>query len=79
MKYCTYVLKSSKNNYIYIGSTQDLANRINLHNNGRVKSTKAYGPWIILEYKEFKSRSEAVICERFLKTHQQKDILKIKH
>ncbi len=76
MKYYTYILKSLKNNNIYIGSTQNIEKRISLHNSGRVKSTKFYKPWKLLDYEIHNSRSEAVLRERFLKTHQQKEILK---
>ncbi|MBI4709023.1 MAG: GIY-YIG nuclease family protein [Candidatus Portnoybacteria bacterium] len=77
--YFVYILRSLKNYYIYIGSTEDVCNRLNLHNRGRVKSTKAYRPWQLLEKQEFNTRSEAVKRERFLKTHQQKEILKKKY
>ncbi|OGM90404.1 hypothetical protein A3J77_02315 [Candidatus Wolfebacteria bacterium RBG_13_41_7] len=79
MKYFVYVLKSLKNNDIYVGSTEDLENRIQLHNSGRVKSTKAYKLWRFLEAMEFSTRSEAVRHEKFLKTGQQKEILKKKY
>lgn len=79
MKFFVYILKSLKNNDIYIGSTEDLENRLRLHNAGKVKSTKAYKPWELLEYQEFNSRSDAVKQERFLKTGQQKEILKRKY
>ena len=79
MKYFTYVLLSLKNSDIYIGSTESILNRIALHNNGKVKSTKAYRPWKLLEYHEFSSRSEAIKHEKFLKIHQQKEILKKKY
>ncbi|OGZ01304.1 MAG: hypothetical protein A3A43_02235 [Candidatus Liptonbacteria bacterium RIFCSPLOWO2_01_FULL_56_20] len=76
MKYFTYVLKSAKNKDIYIGSTKNIGNRVKLHNLGRIKSTRGYMPWKLLEYREFGSRSEATREERFLKNHQQKEILK---
>ncbi len=79
MKYYTYVLKSLKNGDIYIGSTENLAKRIKRHNSGKVKSTNANRSWVLLEYYEFKSRSEAVNYERFLKNHQQKEIIKRKY
>ncbi len=79
MKYFVYVLKSLRNNDIYIGSTENLINRVKLHNLGKVKSTKGYKPWQFLEAKEFNTRSEAVRYEKFLKTHQQKEILKRKY
>lgn len=76
MKYYVYILRSLTNNDIYIGSTKNVKHRIKLHNLGKVKSTKAYRPWKLLEYQEFNSRSEAVKQERFLKNHQQKELLK---
>ena len=79
MKYCTYVLNSLKNNDIYIGSAANLNNRLKLHNSGKIKSTKGYKPWRLLEYYEFDTRSEAVKYEKFLKSHQQKEILKKKY
>jgi len=74
-----YILKSSQNNDMYIGSTEDVPKRLSLHNAGRVKSTKAYCPWILLEVREVESRSEAVKLEKFLKNHQQKEILRRKY
>lgn len=79
MKYYVYILKSLKNNDIYIGSTENIEIRIKLHNSGKVKSTKFYRPWQLLERQEFDSRSEAVRQERFLKTGQQKELLKRKY
>jgi len=77
--YYVYLLKSLKNGDLYIGSTRNIDNRIKLHNSGKIKSTKAYRPWILLETKKFNIRSEAVNIERFLKTGQQKEILKRKY
>ena len=79
IRFYTYVLVSSKNGDIYIGSTEDLNNRVDLHNQGKVKSIKGYRPWKLLEYREFESRSEAVRYEKFLKNHQQKEMLKEKY
>ena len=79
MKYYTYILKSLKNNKIYVGSTQNIEKRIDLHNAGKVKSTKVYKPWKLLDYEAHNSRNEAILREKFLKTHQQKEILKRKY
>ncbi len=79
MRYYTYVLRSLKNNDLYVGSTENVARRFALHNNGRVKSTKVYIPWELLEQSEFDSRSKAVQHEYFLKNHQQKEFLKKKY
>lgn len=77
--YFVYILRSLKNNDIYVGSTENIVRRFNLHNKGKAKSTKAYRPWQLLDKEEFNSRSDAVRRERFLKTGQQKEILKRKY
>jgi len=53
-----------------------LEKRLKRHNAGSVKSTRPYRPWKLLGHEEYNSRSEAVKRERFLKTHQQKELLK---
>ncbi|MBI2617935.1 GIY-YIG nuclease family protein [Candidatus Kaiserbacteria bacterium] len=79
MSYYVYILKSLKNNDIYVGSTENLENRISLHNRGRVRSTKTCRPWVLLEHRPCNSRSEAVRLEQFLKTGQQKELLRRKY
>lgn len=79
MNFYVYILKSTVNGDLYVGSTQDFENRFRLHNAGRVKSTKGYKPWILLETRECDSRSEAVRLEKFLKTGQQKELLRRKY
>lgn len=79
MAYFMYVLKSQKNKDIYIGSCENVLIRLHRHNAGRIKSTKGNKPWKLLECKEFNTRSEAVRQEKFLKTHQQKEIIKTKY
>ncbi|MFH1867284.1 MAG: GIY-YIG nuclease family protein [Patescibacteria group bacterium] len=78
MKYFVYILVSLLNGDIYIGSTADVLVRLRLHNQGKVKSTKGYRPWKLLEIHEYESRGEAVKGERFYKTGQKKEILKRK-
>lgn len=74
-----YYLKSSKNGDIYVGSTKNLENRIRLHNSGRVRSTKFYRPWKLLNSEVYNLRSEAMKREMFLKTGQQKELLRRKY
>lgn len=77
--YYTHILRSCKNGDIYIGSTNNLKNRIKQHNSGKVRSTKGYTPWELLEYKEFEFRSDAMKNKYFLKSGQQKEILRKKY
>ena len=78
-EYYTYVLLSKNNGDIYVGRTGNLRKRLALHNSGQVRSTKPYRPWILLESRQCNSRSESVRLERFLKTGQQKELLKEKY
>ncbi len=74
-----YFLKSLKNNDLYIGSTKNIEKRLSLHNSGEVKSTQFYKPWQLLGSELYNTRSEAVGREKFLKSHQQRDLLKKKY
>jgi len=65
--YYTYLLKSKKNNQLYIGSTNDLRKRIEDHNKGKVFSTARYLPWRILYYEAYNSEKLARIREKRLK------------
>ncbi len=77
--YFVYFLKSLKNNDIYVGSTIDVENRLKLHNDGKVRSTKFGRPWKLLESYQYAIRSKAVRKELFFKSGQQKEILRKKY
>ena len=66
--YYTYVLKSVKFNRHYYGHTHDLQARLKSHNQGKVRSTKAYRPWKIVYYETFPTKSEAFRREMFFKS-----------
>ncbi|MFH1036852.1 MAG: GIY-YIG nuclease family protein [Patescibacteria group bacterium] len=77
--YYVYILKSIKDNDIYIGQTNNLKRRILEHNNGRVSSTKARRPFKILEFSEFSLRDEAVKIEREWKKGYKREEIKRKY
>ncbi|MDP3997050.1 MAG: GIY-YIG nuclease family protein [bacterium] len=77
MPYYVYILKSLKNNDLYVGSTENVEQRLFLK--GSVKSTKGYRPWVLLECYTYYTRSDAVKQERHFKQHQQKELLRAKH
>lgn len=74
--YYVYILKSSVDGNLYIGLTENLEKRLEIHNAGKVRSTKARRPFTLLDFEEYPSRSEAFRREIFLKTGQQREILK---
>jgi putative endonuclease len=63
-----YVLKSLKDNKFYIGYTNDLRKRIELHNAGRVESTKLRKPFDLIYYEASQNREDALKREKYLKT-----------
>jgi len=64
----TYILLSSKSHIFYFGSAKNLKLRLSQHNNGEVKSTKAYLPWTLKWYCAFNTEKEARDFERYLKS-----------
>jgi len=63
----TYVLRSKRDNRFYIGHTNDLTERIERHNGGRVPATKHRTPLELIYSETFETRSEAANRERYLK------------
>ncbi|MEP0806658.1 MAG: GIY-YIG nuclease family protein [Chloroflexota bacterium] len=63
----TYILRSEQLQRYYVGSTQDVENRLNEHNAGKSKSTRAGIPWRLIHVEEFPTRSEAMLRERKIK------------
>jgi putative endonuclease len=52
---------------IYTGCTNNLENRIGLHNAGQVKSTKTKYPVELITYIAFTDKYKAYFFERYLK------------
>ena len=71
-----YVIKSSVDGRLYKGLTSDLQKRINEHNRGKTKTTKAFKPWELVYYEEFSTRDEARQREKYLKTGSGRRFLK---
>lgn len=66
----TYVLKSLKDNKLYIGSTDNIERRLVEHNSGKNKSTKHRRPFVVVYKEEFTNIREARLRERqFKKSH----------
>ena len=70
-----YVLRSEKNKDIYIGFTSNLKIRFNLHNSGKVSSTKANRPWKLIYYEAYMVKVDTIKRERELKIHAAKNEL----
>ncbi|MCF6268569.1 MAG: GIY-YIG nuclease family protein [Melioribacteraceae bacterium] len=68
MKFSVYILKSLVADRYYIGSTENVLKRIEVHNSSRAKWTKRYQPWVLEYFEEYETRGEAVKREKFLKS-----------
>jgi putative endonuclease len=62
-----YILKSQRDNNLYLGSTNDLKRRLKEHNKGMVFSTKNRIPFELIYYEAYKSEKDARIREKNLK------------
>ncbi len=71
-----YILKSLKDAKYYYGSCENLEKRLLAHNSGKVKSTKARRPLIIIYSETYETRSEAFKQEHFFKTIEGYNYLK---
>ncbi|MDO8601505.1 MAG: GIY-YIG nuclease family protein [bacterium] len=62
-----YILKSSKNNSLYIGRTKNVVRRLREHENGDNPSTKRYRPWRCIYLEGYFSSEDAKRREHNLK------------
>ncbi len=76
MAYYVYIVESLKDGTYYIGSTQDLKERLEHHNQGRSQYTKAKRPWKLVYSEEHPDRSAASIREMKIKNRKSKDYIK---
>jgi putative endonuclease len=62
-----YVIKSDKDEKLYIGYTKDLKKRIQDHNKGKNFSTAYRGKFSLIYYEAFNSQKDATEREKQLK------------
>jgi len=74
--YYTYILYSKNYNKYYYGSTVNLWKRLQEHNRGKSRYTKAFIPWEVIYYEEYSTRSETYRRELFFKSAEGKKWLK---
>jgi len=75
MPFFVCILKSLKEESYYVGSTQDLKSRLERHNQGRSKYTKAKRPWELVYWEKHQDRATAMKQEREIKAIKSKDYI----
>ncbi|MGC4022924.1 MAG: GIY-YIG nuclease family protein [Cyclobacteriaceae bacterium] len=73
-----YAIRSKVKNYIYVGLTENLERRISQHNSGYERTTRPYLPFEIIFSESFKTRVEARVKEKYLKSGIGKEFLKMR-
>lgn len=76
MYYYIYVLQSERDNMFYTGYTNNLKERIMMHNEGKVSSTKNRLPLKIVYFEGCLSQQDATHREKYLKTSWGKRYIK---
>ncbi|MDD5145380.1 MAG: GIY-YIG nuclease family protein [Candidatus Pacebacteria bacterium] len=70
-----YILRNKAKNFIYIGYSENLRQRIQEHNHGFSKSTKPYRPLELIHYEAYKNERDAKRRELYLKTNRGRTTL----
>ena len=70
-----YVLWSDQTERRYVGSTQDVQDRLRRHNAAHCQATRSGVPWRVIHVEGFPTRSAAVERERYYKTGRGREEL----
>ncbi len=76
MCFYVYVLLSKKDGEFYTGYTDNLSKRLELHNSGKVTSTKNRMPLKLIYYEGCLNQQDATRREKYLKSGNGKIYLK---
>ena len=72
MPYYVYMLKSKGiKSVTYIGYTNNLTKRINLHNSGKGAKFTRGRKWILIYKEKFESKNEAISREYYIKKNRK--------
>lgn len=76
MFYYIYILQSEKDNNFYTGYTNNLKERLQMHNSGKVISTKNRTPLKLVYFEGCINQQDATHREKYLKTAWGKRYIK---
>jgi len=75
MAYFVYIIKSQKDGTYYVGSTQNVEERLTRHNQGRSRYTKSKIPWKLIYYEEHPDKTHALKRENAIKNRKSRDYI----
>lgn len=76
MSCAVYALASVEKEYIYVGLSLDVTRRIDEHQRGKERTTRAYRPFEVLIVEYLPERIEARKREKFFKSGAGKEFLR---
>ena len=74
--FTVYAIKSTTHNFIYVGMTENLEERLSRHNNGYVQSTKNFRPFTLINQEQAVDGTQARIREKYFKSTSGKRFLR---
>lgn len=78
MNFYVYILYSVSTNKYYVGHTQNITARLERHNSGKSRATKAGAPWELQYSEGFETRGLAMTREKEIKAQKsRKYIIKL--
>jgi len=75
MPFYVYILQSLKDGSYYVGSTNNLEDRVERHNEGRSLYTKGKRPWKLVYSERYEDRPSAVNRENQIKRRKNKGFI----
>lgn len=74
--YYVYALHNKEKNFLYVGYSENLPQRVKGHNDGKSKSTKNFRPLKLIHYEAYLSKKDAKRRELYLKTTKGRTTLR---
>jgi len=71
-----YVIQSKDDKKLYVGCTANLRKRIEMHNSGKVNSTRSRKPFNLLYYEAYTNKGDAFEREKYMKTGWGRNYIK---
>jgi len=68
--FIVYILKNTRTNRHYIGSTNNFNRRLSEHNRGQTRSTKSKGTWLVVYKEEYLTHLAAHRREKQIKRYK---------
>jgi len=73
--YSVYILQSERNGSYYVGYSEDVVRRLELHNAGKIKATRYRRPYRLVYQEIYQTETEARQREYYIKSQKSKKFI----